>query len=670
MRSRGRASRAVTPAELAWIAALPATLTTVAAIVLLGPPLGHALLSPRGEAFWREVIDRPEPVEHARYLLALAGAGLLAGLIVAGARRRLALGPRTIRAAVRTAQGVLAAFLILCVLAQHDVLLRAYVPSKTTPDQIFTWPTLAVSAALAAALVALWHDERVVRRVRALRETPRARLLCAAAAVALTALWLSTAVQTDATVVHSPARNLLPWDASETWAVLDGRSPLVDFHAQYAHLWPYAAAALMALLGSATLTAWTTIMAAISAVAALAIYGTFRRVAARSALALALYVPFLAMSFFLMTRARVDRYSAAAIFSLWPLRFAGPYLLAWLTARHLDGAAPRRTWPLLLVGGLVALNNVELGAGALAATLAAIAWTRRPASPRAWARLVGTAAAGVAGAAALVCALTLARAGQLPRFGLLLEFPRIYAIGGWVLEPMPAAGLHLALYATFAAALAVATVRALRGGEDPVLTGMLAWSGVFGLVAGGYYAGRSDQVNLIVLFSPWYLSLLLLAVVALRAPAAAPARRRVPDAGTLALLFALGLAICALPQIPAPWSQVARLERGGHARPYAQPDGKAFVARIAARGEKVAILIPFGHRIAYDLGLVNVAPYSGGEAIPTREQLLTSLAVARRERVRAVFLDESLPPEADAVVTRAGLRLVARQGPLLAFAER
>ena len=57
--------------------------------------------------------------------------------------------------------------------------------------------------------------------------------------------------------------------------------------------------------------------------------------------------------------------------------------------------------------------------------------------------------------------LTLARAGALPQLGRLLDSRSLYSVGGWALQPMPALGLHLVLYVTFAAAIGVATVRAI-----------------------------------------------------------------------------------------------------------------------------------------------------------------------------------------------------------------
>ena len=57
----------------------------VAAIVLLGPPLGELLFPTPNIAFWPTATPtlaiRPEPTEQARFLIALAGPVALSGLV-------------------------------------------------------------------------------------------------------------------------------------------------------------------------------------------------------------------------------------------------------------------------------------------------------------------------------------------------------------------------------------------------------------------------------------------------------------------------------------------------------------------------------------------------------------------------------------------------------------
>ena len=58
-RARRHRRRAPTPAETAWIAALPCALLTLARARALGPALGHLLLRPRAHVFWPSIARRP-----------------------------------------------------------------------------------------------------------------------------------------------------------------------------------------------------------------------------------------------------------------------------------------------------------------------------------------------------------------------------------------------------------------------------------------------------------------------------------------------------------------------------------------------------------------------------------------------------------------------------------
>jgi hypothetical protein len=645
---------ALGPSELAWIAAVPCALLTVAAIVLLGPPLARVLPVSRAADFWPSAGLAPEPVEHARYALALLGPLLLAAVVAVACSRPVRMRRDIARGLTAASRALACGLLALALLAQNGVLLHANAP-PSRPDRLFNGRTLTVAAAFALLALALLRlrpvGERIVRTAR----DPRAvRVACLALAAVLTATWLSAAIDSDATIGRSSIANLIPWDMNETFAVLDGRTPLANFHAQYSQLWPYLAAGALALLG-ASMTVWTIAMTALSGIALLAVYATFRRIVRRSLLALALYLPFLAIGFFFI--GDPFKSSLAGVFSAWPMRYAGPYLLAWLTARHLDGVAPRRPRLLLVAAGLVAINNPEFGLGALAGTVLALACRTPPSSLRHAIQLLGDVAVGLLGAALLVAGLTLVRAGSLPHFGYVLEFPRIYGVGGWVLEPMKPLGFHIAMYATFCASLVAGVARAARRAEQPVLTSMLAWSGAFGLIAGSYYVGRSDILNLASLFSAWCFAVALLVVAVVQRLAAASGRR--PSLAELAVLFGFGLAICALPDMPTPWSQAARLRDRTTPR-FEQPALTAFVAHATRPGERVLILAPLSHRVAYDLGLENVAPYSSPESMPTKRQTRTMIEALRSERVHAAFLAPEAGPEQLQALRRVGF-VVARR---------
>ncbi len=655
-----RAAHALDGAQVAWLAALPCALATVLVVALLGAPVGDAFFEPGSETFWPRVPVHLEPVEHARYVLALLGPAALAAAILVGSRWSARVSEAAIRTAVLGAQLVLLLFVALCLLAQHDVVLGTTRPAWQRADY-FTVATLVV-AALAAGLVPLLMRRReVAARVAALaRETPVRRAVALAVAVLFTAVWLLTAITTDGSIATT---NLdvgihVLWSLAEPFAILNGRTPLVDFHAQYGQLVPYLAAATMALFG-ASIGVFSITMAIGSGLTLLAVYALLRRVARSSVLALALYAPLVATGFFMKEGPLEDRFGPANLFPLWPIRYGGPYLLVWLLARHVDGAAPRRPWVLFLAAGLVLLNNPDFGLPALAALAVALAVARPPRSRRALGRLLGEAAGGLLAAVALVALLTLVRSGSLPQLGWALEFSKLYGVDGWAMLPLPRLGLYLVLYATFAAAVAAAAVRLAQRQPDVMLTAALAWSGTFGLLTGAYFAGRSHPEVLIDLFSPWALTLVLLALLVGRALAARDWRR--PQPAELAVLFGLGIAVCSLAQTPTPWSQLERIGERAPEAVFKQREAAAFVAQRTRPHEPVAILIPLGHRIAYDAGRVNVSPYASSESMPTRQQLERTIAQLRQAGGDKLFLSTYFTVgEAVAAMQQAGFAVADR----------
>jgi hypothetical protein len=651
---------ALTPAETAWIAVLPCALLLLGAILLLSKPIGALLFpTPRNE-FWPAIAGqvRPEPTEHMSYLFAIASPLLLSAAVVAGSVPRLRPAPRMRRGLVRSGQAALAVFAIVCVVAQERIRFGfVYLLGPPAHRAYFTPATLAFAVAMAAVVCLVLRSERARTRAAALlRETPARRAGAAAVAILFTAAWLLTAINVDSSVgnVNPAVHDLLPWSLDETFAILDGRTPLVNFHAQYGELWPYVTAGAMALIGT-SLTVYTLLMASITGASMLAVYALLRRMARSAPAALALYLPFLATSFFIERGPLGNRFEPANLFAIFPTRYAGPYLLAWLLVRHVDGRTPRRGWLLFGAAGLVALNNPEFGIPAFGATLAACAWARPPRSRGAALALARDAAAGLVAAAALVCVLTLVHSGSLPDFGLLFEFSKLYGVTGWAMLPMPHLGFHLVMFATLAGAIVVATVRAVRREEDVAFTALLAWTGVFGLGAGVYYAGRSHPEVLIDMFSAWAFALALLVLLAVRAIAAR--RRPLPTVAEAVLIAVFGLTVCSIAQTPAPWSQIQRLGRTTATPEFGHTPMERFVARETRPGEHVVLLNPVGHRIAYDDGIVNVSPYSSAEAVNTPRQLATTLALLRAAHGRRIFVYvPRTPPELIETIAASGYR--------------
>jgi len=633
---------ALEPGSAAWLAAVPAVGLAIAAMALLGPALGRLLLSPPRLRFWPEMTElvHPEPTERARFLIALSAPVVLAVLTALLARRSTPREPRAVALLVRASQLAFATALLACFVAQWTY---RYPGGYAWGTRVrwFLPPTLVLAAAIAAAIALVARSPRGRARFRAWTTDARGRQLAALllAAVVL-ALTLLPAVATDDSLLlgHDESLYHLQFTYDETMAVLDGRSPLGDFATQYAALWPYASAAAMRVLGSSVL-GFTLSMALLTAAAMLALLDVLRRVTRSTVVAVLLFLPLLATSAFRLHGPADMRFSLVNYYGTMPLRYAGPFLLAWLVARQLDGARSgrtRRTWPVFLAGALVAVNNVDFGVPALVASAVALVATRLPTGRMRLRALALDAAIGLAAAALLVCGLLLLRTGALPDVSLAFRYARIFGQAGFVSQAMlPRVGMSTILYLTQLAALATATARTLRREPDVLLTGMLVWSGVFGLGAGAYYVGHSIPEVLTNLFPSWALSVVLLTVVVVRRLGEAAARR--PTAPDVACLLAFGVLVCSLGQTPKPWTELRRI--GGHAQPvFRTSAARAFVAGNVRPGEHVAMLMQLGHRLADTLGIVDVTPYTGLDSMKTVEQLDETLRILQREHGRKVFV--------------------------------
>lgn len=669
--SSAPAAAALSASDAAWLAALPCAALTLLLIVALGPLAGDVLL-PRSSVHFFDAslaLLRPEPHEQGRFLVALAGPLLLSGATILLMRRPPRIPATTLAPLVWCAQAAVVAFAIACLAIQRGIEFgQVYEAPEPFHQRYFSSATLAFSVLAAIALTAAVRSARVRElAARWAHDTPARRIGWTLAAALLTAVWLLHAFNTEGTaVLASPAAAYhLQFTLDETYAVLNGRSPLVDFAAQYGSLWPYPVAAVMSLAGT-SIGVFSFLMCLISGLGMLAMYDVLRRVTRSSLAALLLFAPFLATSFFLLRGPLENRYTLATILADYPLRFAGPWLLAWLTVRHLDGTRERGPWPLFLAAGLVAINNTDHGIPALAGLVAALLWAGGPLTLARIRTLALHAAAGLLAAFALVSLLTLVRAGALPDPAFMFRFAQLFAGAGFAMLPMPELGMHTIVYLTLAGALAVATVRALGGngeadGRSRALTGALAFSAIFGLASGSYYAGRSHPEVLVTSFAIWAFTLALLTVVVVQRLAANPSRW--PEPAAAACLVAFFVAACSLAQTPAPWSQLDRLRETSDATLRA-PGGQRFVAAHVEPGERVAILQPLGHRIGENVGVENVTPYTGVLSMPAVEQLEDTVRILREEGGRKVFLTVAGPeaPDVRPALAAAGFARAAGDG--------
>jgi hypothetical protein len=662
-RPRSRAEHAE-PSDIgtvAWIWALPCALVTIALVAWLGPPLSD-LVQPSTLPVLPTVEANPEPVEQTRFLLSLLGPVLLAGTI-ALATPRLRISRPVATALALAAQAIALGVVVFCFWRQFGDSWRI---EFFTFGQVVGAGVVAVALAVAArrGWLSRWRFE------------PRwLTWLAPALALLLTGVWFLSYLNTAETICTYGDCYNTAFMADETFAVLNGLTPLVDHTAAYGSLWPLLFAPLMALAGE-TLFVWSVLMWALTVAMLLALFGVLHRVTHSSLGALALYLPLMVFTYYAASR---DLANPIEIYQQVPLRTAGPFLLAWLVARRLDRGAGSAVWPLGLAAGLVALNNADFGLAALGATVAALLWSDPPRSRQALGRLAGHFALGLLAAYALVALVTLVRAGALPNPAKAVEFARIYTragVGVWPLLRL--FGLPLAIYLTYAAALGLATVRARRGAEDRTLTGMLAWSAIFGLGSAAYYMGATTILAIATLFPAWGLCLALLTVAAVRH--LAERRERLPGLPALAVLFGIALigTFLAMPPVRlAPWTQAERLESHPvfappDAEPLAQPDDPAvrdFVAstpdrqgRFAVRpGAPVAFFTATGHQLAHAYGIRDVVPFTG-RSVFTQEQFDEAIDALRAAGGSTALVPTMILPRIAALLVERGFRVQTTSG--------
>jgi len=678
----------MTASTAAWLCTLPCALLVLLAMLTLGPPLGRLAQGTPDARFlpsYRPYVHL-EPTEQGRFLIALAAPLLLslATALLASRPHRIPRGLQ--RLAWRLVPGVAIAAIAACLVVQART---RYGPEYTQAQasigwSYFTGTTLAAAAAFAMlASLALRHDvgHRIVRAM--VRESPVRRATAFSVAAAMTVIWLLHAINTDTSIANAPEMLTfhLSFPLDEAFAVVNGLTPLVDFSAQYGALLPWVGALSMSAFGK-TLLVFTIAMCSLSALALIAVYDILRRAARSAVAALALYLPVLATSLFKVRGTLLERDTFGTYFGMFPLRYAPAYLVAWLTARQLSRPGSRvGPWLLWSTGGLAILNNVEFGLAATGASVAACACTSSF-DRRTLLRLGRAVAIGLGTAFALVSLLTLARAGSLPRLWRLTDYARLYGHEGFGMLPIrEPLGLHLVIYVTYVAAIGTATVRAIGGAANRVLTGMLAWSGIFGLGTGSYFAGRSHPEALVASFSAWALALALLTAVAVPALLATPGRR--PHLAALAVLFGFGIAACSLAQTPAPWSQATRIDAPFNPEPNASASERPlmpeqrrstrrFVTSIAdgpshfvvKQGAPVALIVRMGHRAADAFGIVDVTPYTGPDSLETEERVEATLDALRRAGGNTVIAPYPLDGSFVAVLDRHGFAVLTRSGRL------
>ena len=606
-----------------WAAVIPTALIAFVAVKFAAPLLAAETLTDPAEVSLKQYLGkwRPERLEHVRYIIAIT------------------VAPLAFLCAFRCLRNCSPKLLLWsAVIAQALVTAGISYSWAAEPFAYFS-PRLAVVALAATAGMCLMVDRyrsfASLRLNRLIARVPAGLVI--AFVVVLTAALLSPSILRDREIYAGPA---VIWyhmqhTAGEFFAVAAGKTPFVDFFPQYNSLLPLILAPFFRALGANVLT-YSVAMNALSFCGLMAIFFACAKLTGKPAWALLLYLPVIGLGF---RHGDPAAYAPGAFnyFAVWPMRYVGPALVAAGFAAAF--ASPTAVRWLLLGGfaGFVAINNADFGLPALVAVLAALILSR---PPRARVAVV-VFAAGVVIAAVLTKMLLFQRAGAWPDLSRGIEFSKIFALYGFWMIPLPEAGLYSVVCATFLACLFVASWTWLVSPNSSLLTGLLAFTGVFGCGSLMYYVGRSHPHALTSAFVSWSFAVgLLFHAYARGFFATWQSRSRlllaVPG---LLLSFHGALFIGQLGMNLRPI--VAQAERlrindvGALARRIHTAE---FVRHHTFAGEPVVLAFGLGSQIALDTGVKDVFPFSHPDSIILKSQLQQVADVIRSSGAQKVFL--------------------------------
>jgi hypothetical protein len=581
----------------------------------------------------------PEPLEHFRYVACIF---LLPLLFLIAVHRILP--------AKRAAPGKLLWMVGLVVRIAFATAIIALIVHQETKVNPYLQGVRPIWGLLGIGLVVLgWGPGWLLAKWRTL--TFASRVLHAGLvgipllmALALTVVQLMPSVQVDGhpdLAIHTYQH--LPYQVGEFVAVLNGRTPLVNYFPQYQTILGYALAPVFMVVGLNFLT-FSLAMVVLATFCLLVFFEALRRTTESGWKALALYVPLLGVSFLSLDPAELpghQRVNTFTYFAVGPIRYLGPCLILVFLIVYLQNPTWRRFYFLSFVAGLAALNNLDFGLPAAGAALLTVLLTDNdqplPGVRRSLGMLLRFLPAFLL-PSALFALGTYARSGQFPAFLQIIRFQRLMAVEGLGMLPMPKYGLHLVVFATFLGAIA----RAVFGIElDRLRRGNLLYAGICGCGISMYYVGRSHPHTLTMMFPMWSFAASLLTVTCweeLRAHLRQ--RNRLALAAPITLLMTLGYCVCAaqIVRLPNVGSQIARLRQTPVEDPYKTRPLIAMIHRYAQAGERVIVIHLMGHTLAREAGVQNVFPFTAGASVLLRSHLNEVFNVGSRNGVRWLFI--------------------------------
>lgn len=470
----------------------------------------------------------------------------------------------------------------------------------------------------------------------------------------------------------------LPYTMGEFAAALNGNTPLVDYFPQYQNLLSTLLLPLFRALGFSLLT-FSAVMSMLSAFGFLLLYACLRRICESGWLALLLFAPVVAMSFY-SEEISPGGYALNAFnyYAVGPLRFFGYCVSAWFALWYLGRPTPARLVAISVVAALVALNNLDFGIPAAVGLLAcALSFPPR--------NLRRNALADLSCAFALFALCTFATwglyacairgfSGSWPRLAAIAEFQRVFALLGYFMIPVPKKGLYWVVYATLMASVAIPLFQVLvpsgakRGVRHRIRNGSLLFSGIAGTGALAYYIGRSHGYVLEATFFAWSYVTVQLAYRAYCEWKTMRGGQSVVELSVAIVPLAMPIALVALmlpmlAEVPNPIEQYARLTKR---MSYVDASSEVVLGKLreyVKPGEATLINYPKAHEIASRAGVRNVFPFIHPGSLVLKRQLdVVESALGKLPLNRPGYVFGDFSPEFVSRLTQRGFARVDTLG--------
>ena len=238
--------------------------------------------------------------------------------------------------------------------------------------------------------------------------------------------------------------------------------------------------------------------------------------------------------------------------------------------------------------------------------------------------------------------------------------------------PLPGFGLHFIILATFIGSIFTAISTQLSLHDQPntlksneifmhrLENGLLIFSGVFGAGALFYYVGRSHWEVLVAIFPAWIFSLMLLSWKTFQQRqnwGSLDQKEKLIRLIPYSLLF-MGY-IYLIPQafsIPSPVAELRRLALNTEKYVTREKKLLEIIRAHTLLGEKIGIIYPLSHLLAYRAKVVNVFPFSQNGSLALISQIQMTLQAFNNNSVSTVFGD--VPTELENQLIENGFKKI------------